>query len=76
MELKIIDQSVNCVSKYGVMTSYCSVFLFASQPAELLLCREVGDIVYLSQFVFRLWNGIKLEAKYMGSIDSLYCFDV
>lgn len=34
--------------------------------------RSIGDIVILDKFTFTLWNGIKLETKYLKITEGLY----
>ena len=76
VELKIIDQSVNQNNIYGVMIKYCSVFIFMQKETQLAFCNKIGQVVYLSQFIFSIWHGIKLETKFLSRTEKLCCYDV
>ncbi len=36
------------------------------------VCGGIGDLILLHQFNFTVWNEMKLEARYIGSIEGIY----
>lgn len=70
-----MDETINEEEMYGILAKYCSVYVFGKSYAQLELCNKVGQLVYLDKFTFSLWNQIKLETKYLSTIEKLYCLD-
>lgn len=46
------------------------------KETELSFCNKIGQVVYLSQFIFSIWHGIKLETKFLSRTEKLCCYDV
>jgi hypothetical protein len=76
IEMKIVDETVNEAEVFGILVKYCSVYVFSKDRVELELCNQIGQLLYLSQFTFALWNEIKLETKFRSTIERLYSFEV
>lgn len=63
--LKIVDETLNDQKLFGVMSKDCSVYLISKNKKDIDFITTVGEIVLLDKFTFSLWNGIKLETKYL-----------
>ena len=70
--LKLIDESLNDEKLFGVMSKDCSVYMISKNKRDIDFVRGVGEIVLLDRFSFSLWNDIKLEAKYQGTMEGIY----
>lgn len=76
MQVKLIDETLNDANIFGVMCKDCTVYLLSSKKKEIEnLIKSIGDIVILDKFTFTLWNGIKLETKYLKMTEGLYPVD-
>lgn len=76
VQVKLIDESLNDANIFGVMCKDCTVYLLSSKKKEIEnLIKSIGDIVILDKFTFTLWNGIKLETKYLKMTEGLYTID-
>jgi hypothetical protein len=76
VEVKIVDPSINEGRLFGVLVRYCSLYLFSKDKEELEVVTAVGQILLLHQFSFMVWNDIKLEARYLGTIERMYVIKV
>lgn len=56
VELKIVDETVNEVEVFGILVKYCSVYVFSKDREELELSNQIGQLLYITQFTFSLWN--------------------
>jgi len=76
VELKLVDDTVNELQPYGVMVKYMSVFVFSPEPQAVDFCDQIGQVILLDKFIFRVWHKIRFETKYLSRTEQLQCFEV
>lgn len=54
------------------MSKDCSVYLISKNKKDIDFVTTIGEIVLLDKFTFSLWNGIKLETKYLHITEGIY----